>query len=554
MHYLLILVSVISFQLVCFTQEELTQNEKLTSLCKVWGFVKYHHPAVNEGNVDFDEELLKKIELISLVTSRNELHQFYSDWVNELNMLCKKKEFSRSSQLLPLQEELFQKWESQEGILGITFINEVKKMMLLERKRKNINYAYQSSLDNVGAYISKNEKLFVNFIPPDEKIQLLSLFRYWNVIEYFYPHKPTNWDEILEKHIPEFKSVHSTLTYHLALSSLTAEIKDGHTSLKTNTKDLYNNSYLYQLPFNSITYSNYTVITGISKEFKSNLNIGDTIITIDHISVSEKLDSIRKYFQTSNESSFYNRIHFKLFSGTERLLNLTVVRNGDTLKISENRYTYDEISVLLQKGFLSLHNPPEEVNQNIIYIDPSYYNQKTFSKKLKQSKAYQVIILDMRGYPLIRHNTFTNFISGEKRHFAILTKPNIITPGLFISTNEYTGRENKNPYQGKIILLVNTMTQSASEYSCMAMQSFDNVITIGTTSAGADGNISKLYFPGNVETTFTGLGVYYPDATPAQKLGVKIDIKVNETAISIINKEDVILKEAIQYAMSLIKN
>jgi hypothetical protein len=38
--------------------QELVKVENLSSLCKIWGFLKYYHPNVAKGDFNFDEQLL----------------------------------------------------------------------------------------------------------------------------------------------------------------------------------------------------------------------------------------------------------------------------------------------------------------------------------------------------------------------------------------------------------------------------------------------------------------------------------------------------------------
>ena len=44
--------------------QELKEVEKLSSLCKVWGFLKYYHPNVAKGNFNWDEQLLNTLPKI----------------------------------------------------------------------------------------------------------------------------------------------------------------------------------------------------------------------------------------------------------------------------------------------------------------------------------------------------------------------------------------------------------------------------------------------------------------------------------------------------------
>ena len=57
----------------------------------------------------------------------------------------------------------------------------------------------------------------------------------------------------------------------------------------------------------------------------------------------------------------------------------------------------------------------------------------------------------------------------------------------------------------------------------MILQAIPKAITIGSRTAGIDGNISKFIIPGNISITMTSLGIQYPNRKKTQRNGVKID-------------------------------
>ena len=110
----------------------------------------------------------------------------------------------------------------------------------------------------------------------------------------------------------------------------------------------------------------------------------------------------------------------------------------------------------------------------------------------------------------------------------------------------YAGSKRKEPkFKGKVVLLINEVTQSAGEFYAMGCQRM-GIVLIGSTTAGADGNVSKIYLPG-IKTMISGLGVYYPDGTPTQRVGIIADIKVERTIQGIKEGRDEILERAIEY-------
>jgi len=74
-----------------------------------------------------------------------------------------------------------------------------------------------------------------------------------------------------------------------------------------------------------------------------------------------------------------------------------------------------------------------------------------------------------------------------------------------------------------------------------------NSIVMGSTTAGADGGIIKVDLPGGISTYITGAGVYYPDGTETQQIGIKPDIEVMPTIKGIREGRDELLEKAIEY-------
>ena len=56
-----------------------------------------------------------------------------------------------------------------------------------------------------------------------------------------------------------------------------------------------------------------------------------------------------------------------------------------------------------------------------------------------------------------------------------------------------------------------------------------NATVIGSTTAGADGNVSEIYLPGGIYTMISGIGIYYPDGGETQRIGIVPDIEIHPT-------------------------
>ena len=142
-------------------------------------------------------------------------------------------------------------------------------------------------------------------------------------------------------------------------------------------------------------------------------------------------------------------------------------------------------------------------------------------------------------------HTLGSYLGTYGEPFVKFSYGSIAEPGLFqLTPLTKSGKKIDNRYQGKVVVLVNAVTQSNAEFVTMAFQTAPNVRVIGNTTAGADGNVSSILLPGGFKTWISGIGVYYPDGTNTQQTGIKIDVVVQPTIQGIINGKDEVLEKA----------
>jgi C-terminal processing protease CtpA/Prc len=80
----------------------------------------------------------------------------------------------------------------------------------------------------------------------------------------------------------------------------------------------------------------------------------------------------------------------------------------------------------------------------------------------------------------------------------------------------------------------------------MAFRSAPQALVVGSTTAGADGNVSPITLPGGLNTMISGIGVFYPDKRPTQRVGIVPDVEVRPTTAGIRAGRDEVLEEALR--------
>ncbi|WP_294822434.1 S41 family peptidase [uncultured Flavobacterium sp.] len=543
----LILVLAIFLLQSAMASTPVSESKKLEATARIWGFLKYYHPQVAKGKFDWDQKLIDLLPEVEKAATKEELNALYIKWIDSLGEVPVCKKCSK-----PSKEEVFEKNFSMAWMEdNAAFTPELtKKLKYIEANRHlgGSHYAGFGGADNVKI---KNEQEYKDFEYPDKNYRLLSLFRYWNIVEYYFPYKyqtDKKWDDVLVAMAPKFTEAKNTQEYHLAMLELVAHIDDSHGYFVTSHTNQYFGYYWAPVTFSII--DGKAVVTGYydaEKAKADDLRIGDAITHVNGVSINGILTEKKRYLPSSNPDGLKRNAYFSIFNGSTGNAAVTFERDGATATKQITRY--------FKKDFKNPEKAAPEkyklLEGNIGYINMGLLETKDVKGMFEKLGSCKALIFDIRNYPQGTMYEIARYLMKEKRDFVHFTKPDPNYPGKYNWLRNYTtGPRGKSPYayKGKVIIMVNETTQSHAEFTTMSLQSGDNVTTIGSQTAGADGNVSPFEFPGGYKTWITGLGVYYPDGTQTQRTGVKIDIQAKLTIAGIKAGRDEVLEKAIELA------
>jgi len=522
--------------------KEISETEKQASLCKVWGFLKYYHPNVSKGDYNWDEQLLIILPKVEQAKNREELSKVYLDWIESLGTIKVCKTCNELSNQKYFDKNFDLSWtQSTESFTDELTI----KLKYIENNRFQGNSYYVTST-NIGNIVIKNEPKYDNFEFPNENYRLLSLFKFWNTVEYFYPYKyltNQNWNEVLNEMIPKFMSAKNATEYHLVMLEAVVKLDDSHGIFKTKFTTEYFGTKFISAKLKIM--DDKAIVTGFYNDSLSKINdlrIGDIIENVNGKSIKDILNEKLKYIAGSNLNSKVRDTYYTIANGNIDSLSISVNRNGKLYDKIIYRYPFD---LIFKKN---IKNEKYKILENNIgYIDMAALDMKDVDETMKKLENTKAIIIDIRNYPNFIPYPIANYLNSEKKPFLKTNIPDLKYPGKFIWKEYATaGKNNKEYFKGKVVLLVNEETQSRAEYSVMCLQTANNVITIGSQTAGADGNISYIEFIGGYKSLMSGTGIYYPDGTITQRKGVKVDIEILPTIKGILEGKDEVLEKAIE--------
>ena len=301
------------------------------------------------------------------------------------------------------------------------------------------------------------------------------------------------------------------------------------------------------LPVKISHIENKAVISGFyndSLAILNNLKLGDIIIKINDVDVKTEMEKKQKFVAGSNTNIKIKYTYNKIFSGIDTTVYLSIQRDGQIEQIKVNRYDFNDFKYWDNPNSIK----SKSINDGIGYINMASVKFKDVSDIFKSFENKKSIIIDLRNYPAFIYKYFTRFINSERRDFSKIYCPNINYPSRFSFKDNLKTSRSKKAFKGKIILLVKEESLSRSEFTAMAFQTADNVITVGNQTAGADGDVTVFKYIGGYRTAISGNGILYPNGTEAQRKGVKIDIEIKPTINGLRNGRDEVLEKAIEIA------
>ncbi|EGT3617726.1 peptidase S41, partial [Clostridium perfringens] len=348
------------------TIDDLDNNEieSLNKLCKVWGFAKYYHPKIVAGSKNWDFELFRVMPMVIEAKNQDEVNSILYDWINKLGEF-KENAYSENPEVMVKADS---NWISNEEYLSKDLSNLLVKMSksyISDRNRAYVNYKKNSIYSNFD-----NEQVYPVIDYNDDGYKLLSLFRYWNIIEYYYPYRTVmgeDWNEVLNEFIPKIIESDDDLSYKLTLSELTSRIHDSHASINDIAGTLNNYWGTNIAPIKFLLVENKIVVTDIINKYEKNCNlkVGDAILEINNKDIFEIIKEKSKYISFSRDEAIVNNLSYYLFRTSDDSLDLKIERNGKELIEEVRCYNVKEVNINEVNG-----GSHELLSNNIGYINP----------------------------------------------------------------------------------------------------------------------------------------------------------------------------------------
>jgi C-terminal processing protease CtpA/Prc len=532
------------FSHTIFSQTKITETEKLAATCKVWGFLKYYHPKVANGDFNWDNQLLEVLPKIEQAKTKKEFSSVLENWIDSLGEVKDIAPIIAPKDVAYFDKNFDLSWIDSNKLFSKKLS---VKLKFIEDNR------FQTNEEIGPGYNPFKNGNYFDLKYDDKNSKILWMCMYWNLVEYFFPYKyqmDQNWDVTLEKTIPLVLESKNEDDFYTEIRKMAVKLDDSHVEFAIYKQGRFEDDKRY-FPASCKIIDNKMVvmeILGDSLAQADGIKIGSVITKVNDKTIKELITEYRDLYSASNEPVLLDKVVRKILSGYSDNVNVEFLEDGKYITKSMTWFNYhDSHRNEFMKGAIKKKDKFKLLDNNIGYVNMGVIKVKHVPDMIEALKSTKAIVFDMRNYPNGTYEEIANFLNTHQEKFAIYTYPDFSYPGRFKWTEGTNcGTENKDNYKGKVIVLLNEDSMSQAEWTAMCFQTAGNTTIIGSQTAGADGNVTELDFK-EFHTRYSGIGVYYPDKRETQRIGIVPDIEVKPTIEGIQQGKDEVLDRAIKF-------
>lgn len=524
----------------------------LTRLGMLWGFIKYYHAGVKQGEYNMDAELFRELPKVLAAQNREDADNIMETWIDHFGIPiscpnCRMVTRTDNVKLSPDFGYLFDAEHFSRSLIN--------KLLYIRNNRDTGYHHYYAEQSFSRNATFMHERAYQGNWYPDAGLRLLAVYRYWNIIRYYFPYRHligADWNNQLSELIVSLNKVEDTGSYIMACRKMVATIHDGHANISGENNDAFIAGNRLP-PIKTMFIGGQLVIVGYDDtlDIGNKIEVGDIIEQIDNVPVAKLVQQMLPFVSGSN----YSYELYVLSLGRSLLLNtkkpflhVVINHNGQL----HDAYLPTQICPKPPYGCSAFPPPANDkgykmLSGNIGYVYPANLFRNSTDTILQLMKNSKGLIVDMRCYPHGSPLNLIKMMKCSKSPFEISSQMAIDAPGMFeYHTGPWLRGCDSACYHGKVVIIVNQATISQAEFTTMGLATIEGSIVIGDTTAGADGDVSLIPLPGGLKTRISGTGVLYPDGRETQRVGVKIDKVVRPTIEGIRAGKDEQLEAAIK--------
>ena len=520
------------------------QADHVAALGQVWGLLKYHHPAVAAGQRDWDAEFRRQLPRVLACRSVAARSRLLSAWVASLGPVL-----PCATCAAPPKGEVrlapTLRWAENKHRFSAALR---RQLAYIQANRYQGTPYYVGQLGSSTQFL--HEEAYADQPCPPAELRLLGLCRYWNMYQYYYPYPyvwQQDWAHVLLDVLPRFAAANTALRYRHAAAALFTRVHDGHARYYPLDPLLEAERANYLVAADVQFIDNQAVVTHVRQDGlvpASPLAAGDVIRQLACRPVAELVRQRLPETPGSNLPAQLNTIAGNLLYADTPQLAMQVERAGQLLSLA---VPAGRVGTVPAEQPTAADSTYRFLTPDVGYLDMARLSRQQVPVALQTFAHTKGIVVDQRNYPAPILYELAYHLAPRPVPFASSTERDKSCPGRFLwQPADSVKASGPAAYPGRVVVLVNEKSRSMAEFTAMALRATPNCLLLGSQTAGADGNASKIVLPGGLNTLMTGIGIHYPDRGETQQVGLRLDVTLRPTVAGIRAGRDELRDRAVE--------
>lgn len=529
------------------------QYESAVLLGRVWGFVKYHHARFVVAGANADSALIESFSLVLEAKTPTAARDSIVAWLDRIGPPppCADRCASGTGDVA-LSADIA--WIRDSAAVGARIAERLGRIHAERPQVARQHYAGPATQAQNPGFT--NEPPYEARFLAHSMIRLVGVFRLWNILEYWFPYRDLMEPDrvsILRDAVLAAWTATRTDDYQRVLIRLMARAQDTHANLWSSLSSRPPVGR-YVLPVGMRMIEGKPVVfrfTNDSLGPRSGLQVGDAILAVDGAPVDSLFRVWAPLYAASNQPTRERDMTRGLGRGDDTIATLLVDRGGKSLLLRVPRVS----PALTNPMAASTHDVPGEtfrmLTPEVAYVKLGPLMPDSVAGYVQRAMSAKVFVVDNRNYPShFPLAALGGHLVPARAEFARITAADWSNPGTFRWSGMVSSLQPRVPlFTGKVVVLVDEATQSSAEFHAMAFRTAPGALVVGSTTAGADGNVSRIPLPGGMHALISGIGVFYPDRKPTQQIGIVPDLVVRPTLAGFRAGRDEVLEAGVSRAL-----
>ena len=436
----------------------------------------------------------------------------------------------------------------------IPSLKDVKSTLL-----SNLNASPASKM-MVPAYPEKRVDLSHASEPfPSAELRILAAYKIWGVFRYFFAYRDLmdeDWDDVFSLFLPVIDSAKDAQEYNLAVAEMVSHVFDSQAIVQSPKLTQYFGVAPVALRLRII--DGKPMVTQILNQeaLEAGVKVGDIVTKVDGEDITVRAKRLTRYISWSTQQWLGCRLMETVLNGPDESIAAVSIQdgNGNPHEIQlKRRIAYSSLLEHQRDGDVT-----KVLAGNIGYVDLDRLGASDVDAMFDKFKETRAIIFDLRGSSRDTAGLIASRLTdSENVAAAIVTGPWTNAPDLPVRDRltqswsyfsvQSLQRSNKFRYKGQTVALVDERTMGAAEHTALFLEAANKTAFIGTSSAGADGDVTNFVVPGGIVVSFSGSDVRHGNTGKLQRVGIQPNVTVAPTVGGVRKGRDEVLEKSIEY-------